>query len=593
MYRNRVSCGAVLASVSILAGVTAGAQTPRPAVVDTLADTWVATDALGRTLASSAEVGPPRPGRFVGIFYFLWLGQHGTDGPYDVSKVLATHPGAMIQPTSPPWGPERHFHFWGEPLFGYYLSDDAWVLRKHAQLLSDAGVDTLVFDVTNQVTYPKSYLKLCEVFAQVRGDGGKTPQIAFLCPFSEPGKVVSELHRDFYQPRRYPDLWFHWKGKPLILADKEKVRRELHGFFTFRKPQPDYFAGPTGPNQWGWLEISPQHVFYDEAGRPEQMTVGVAQNGSGRRLCAFSEKDTYGRSWHGGRKDERPDAVNWGLNFAEQWGRALQVDPEFVFITGWNEWIAMRLPEFNGVREPVMFVDQYIQEYSRDIEPMKGGHGDNYYYQMVDFIRKFKGVRSLPVAGGAGTMAIDGQFDDWEDVRPEYRDDLGDVTARNHPGYDQAGRYVNSTGRNDLVLLKVAADEHNVYFYARTDKPITPFTDPAWMWLFVDADASPKTGWCGYDIVVNRKLKNATTTTLERNVGGWKWEQAAELNYHVRLNEIELAIPRLALGLRDGAVELRFDFKWFDNMQHVGDPLDFTVNGDAAPNGRFSYPFQQ
>ncbi len=38
--------------------------------------------------------------------------------------------------------------------------------------------------------------------------------------------------------------------------------------------------------------------------------------------------------------------------------RALKVDPEFIFITGWNEWIAMRLPEFAGVREPVMFVDR-------------------------------------------------------------------------------------------------------------------------------------------------------------------------------------------------------------------------------------------
>ena len=32
------------------------------------------------------------------------------------------------------------YHYWGEPQYGYYLSADPWVLRRHAQLLADAGV---------------------------------------------------------------------------------------------------------------------------------------------------------------------------------------------------------------------------------------------------------------------------------------------------------------------------------------------------------------------------------------------------------------------------------------------------------------------
>ncbi len=116
--------------------------------------TWAATDALGRTLPTQAKVGPLRKDRYVGMFYFLWLGAHGQSGPHDITKILAEHPDALKQPTSPPWGPFHAFHHWGEPLFGYYLSDDAWVLRKHAQMLSDAGVDTVIFDVTNQATYP-------------------------------------------------------------------------------------------------------------------------------------------------------------------------------------------------------------------------------------------------------------------------------------------------------------------------------------------------------------------------------------------------------------------------------------------------------
>jgi hypothetical protein len=476
-------------------------------------------------------------------------------------------------------------------LFGYYFSDDAWVIAKHAQMLADAGVDTIIFDVTNQVTYQKIYMRLCEVYTDLRRQGRKTPQIAFLCPFGDPRQVLSELYADLYKPGRYRELWFQWKGKPLILADAERVAPEVRDFFTFRKPQPDYFQGPTGPEQWGWLEIHPQHAFYDRAGKPEQVTVGVAQNGSGRRLCAFSEKDTYGRSWHDGQKDARPDAVGRGLNFTEQWERALKLDPEFVFVTGWNEWIAMRLNEFNGVHEPVMFVDQFDEEHSRDIEPMRGGHGDNYYYQMANYIRRFKGVRPLPEAGTPKTIRIDGDFADWRDVRPEYRDDRGDTMPRDHAGYERVGGYTDTTGRNDFELLKVTYDADAVYFYARTTAPISPPGGDNWMLLFIDTDATPKTGWEGFDLVVNRTLKGSGTAVVERSAQGWDWQVQTEVPYRVAGRELELAVPRSALGPANSKGRPRFNFKWADNMQKAGDITDFMIHGDAAPNGRFTYKF--
>ena len=40
----------------------------------------------------------------VGLFYFLWLGEHGRTGPYDVSKILAADPDAGRKPDSPVWG---------------------------------------------------------------------------------------------------------------------------------------------------------------------------------------------------------------------------------------------------------------------------------------------------------------------------------------------------------------------------------------------------------------------------------------------------------------------------------------------------------
>lgn len=567
------------------------ASSARAAEWDRYPDTWVATDHLGRKVSTHEDVGGPRDGKFVGIFYFLWLGQHRSAGPYDVTRILAKHPDAMQQPTSPPWGPPHYYHHWGEPLFGYYLSDDAWVLRKHAQMLADAGVDVVIFDVTNQITYKKVYMELCRVFSEVRRDGGRTPQIAFLTPFWSPPKVVAELYEDLYGKGLYKDLWFHWRGKPLVLADPAKVDPQYRDFFTFRRPEPSYFVGPCEPNMWGWLEIHPQHVFHDENGRPEQMVVGVGQNGHDGRLSAFSVANTYGRSWHGGKRDTRPGAVDYGFNVMEQWERALEVDPEFIFITGWNEWIAMRLDEFAGEKEPVMFVDQYDQEHSRDIEPMVGGHSDAYYYQMVDYIRRFKGAREAPHAGPKRTILIGNGFGGWKSVKPEYRDEIGDTMHRDHPGYDDVGRYMNATGRNDLVLMKVAHDTKYVYFYAQTAGPITPHTDPHWMMLFINTDRDPETGWEGYDFVVNRRVIDTKTTTVAMLSAGAHTSHESLLSYSVSGNQLELAIPRSALGLTDLKKPLDFEFKWADNMQKLGDITEFTVNGDAAPNGRFNYRY--
>jgi hypothetical protein len=169
-------------------------------VWDTRPDTWAAMDALGREVPTrggkNSFVPAPRANRFVGMFYLLWLGEHGSAGPFDITKILARDPQAMQKPESPLWGPLYAPHHWGEPQFGYYISDDEWVLRKHAQMLSDAGVDVVIFDTTNQLTYPRSYRALCRVFARIRREGGRTPQIAFLTPFGDPARVVKSLYSD-------------------------------------------------------------------------------------------------------------------------------------------------------------------------------------------------------------------------------------------------------------------------------------------------------------------------------------------------------------------------------------------------------------
>jgi len=366
----------------------------------------------------------------------------------------------------------------------------------------------------------------------------------------------------------------------------EGVQGSIRRFFTFRAPQPDYFRGPTKADMWSWLEVYPQHVFKNSRGEKEEMSVGVAQNAVGDRVGCMSEPGARGRSFHNGATASQPGAILRGYNVAEQWERALKEDPRFIFLTGWNEWFAGRFDEFGGKRQPVMFVDQFDQEHSRDIEPMRGGHGDNYYYQMVSSIRRYKGARPLPAVTPA-PIRIDGRFDDWAAVGPEFRDTIGDPVHRDHPGYAAAGPYVNTTGRNDLVAAKVSWDAENVYFDVRTRQALTPRSDPNWMLLFLDVDHNPATGWLGYDFVVNRAPPKAETATLERNQGGYRWGLPVDIACRVCGNELELAIPRRLLGLTSTPAAI--DFKWADNIRQTGDADDFTLNGDVAPNDRFNY----
>ncbi len=262
---------------------------------------WPATDALGRKLPMSEEVGLPRPGRFAGIFYFLWHDQrHGespSGGPYDIAKILAQDSGALQKPDSPLWGPIGMFHYWGEPLYGYYLSDDVWVLRRHAELLAAAGIDTLIFDTTNAQTYRDTYLKLCQVFRQVREEGGQTPQIAFMVN-TEAGQTAQKIFHDLYEPGLYKELWFYWQGKPLMLCDPAAASPELKNFFTLRAAHWPFTLTNT-PNAWHWEATYPQpYGFVDDPNKPEQVNVSVAQNRCGlarRRVDPRRRRNQQGR----------------------------------------------------------------------------------------------------------------------------------------------------------------------------------------------------------------------------------------------------------------------------------------------------------
>jgi len=467
----------------------------------------------------------------------------------------------MKKPESPLWGPMGQPHYWGEPLFGFYRSDDPWVLRKHAQMLANAGVDTLIFDTTNAEIYRDTFMKLCEIFEQARRDGVPAPQICFMVN-TKAGATARKIYETLYKPGLHRDLWFHWKGRPLLLCDPGQADAELRHFFTLRRAHWPFTMENT-KDAWHWEAAYPQTYGYtDDPEKPEQVNVSVAQNlrASDGKVTNMSNGNARGRGFHDGMQDSSRAAIDGGANFAEQWKRALALNPPFVMVTGWNEWIAGRF----GHAGPLTFVDQFDREFSRDIEPMKGGHADNYYYQLVTGIRRYKGARTVtPVQ--PRRISIDGDFSDWVDVLPEFRDPAGDACQREFPGVGVTGVYSNKTGRNDIVGAKVSVDGSNIYFYVRTATRLSPRTDPDWLTLLVNSDGRADTGWMGYEHVV----------------------RPGSVPSVIGEKEIELSLSRKELGI--GSLPAVILFKWTDNIPMQEDASVFTLHGDAGPDDRFSY----
>lgn len=569
---------------------------------------WAFTDALGRKVISS-EKGAPKRDKTVAMFYWTWH-QGNDDTSYQVkniTNIVREHPEAMKDYDHPAWGTKKPgFFFWEEPLFGYYKTTDPWVLRKHAEMLADAGVDVVFFDCTNgSLTWQDSYEALFKTWDQAQKDGVNVPKIAFLLPFGPvPHSAVSlrQLYKDVYQPGRYKNLWFIWKGKPGIMAYPDNLEKngtdlEIANFFTFRPGQPDYVDGPTRKDHWAWLENYPQHGYAPLGnGKFEQVAVGVAQNAgpsTNGHCSAFNLPGTYGRSFSMRNGfDPREDGYLYGWNFQEQWDRAFELDPELVFVTGWNEYIAGQwLPKDNWTGDPFSFVDQFDWTHSRDIEPNKGwgDKGDVYYQQLIDNVRKFKGLDPPTKVSEAKTIKI-GKANEWDNVLPQYKHYAGNTMHRDHRGrYSEY--YTNNTGRNDIVDARVARDKDNVFFYVETAGKLSPSTDRNWMMLFIDVDRDKSTGWNGYDYVINRINPKNNKAVIEKNIAGrWEWESVGSAPISIQNNRLEIAVSRSLLKLEGQPVN--FEFKWNDNMQENGNIMDFYVNGDTAPGGRFNFVYK-
>lgn len=577
---------------------------------DAMPDTWAAVDGLGRTVSMHEQAGDVKEDKIVAMFYWDW---HNTDdgAPLNVTEFMREHPEIKNDYDSEYWPKGATRYFWDEPVYGYYLTTDEWVIRRQAELLAAAGVDVIFMDNTNGTfTWRNSYLKIYEVFEKARQDGVNVPKISFMLPFAagdDTAVQLKSLYQDIYRPGRYQDLWFYLDGKPMVMAyrasltnrRKDPLEEEIWNFFTFRAGEPvynakDYAASREGNERWGWLSTTPQALYYSAADPDhiEMTTVGVAHNWSAEKgLTAMNGENIFGRHYTTNGYDEREDAKLRGANFAEQWEYAIAKDPRIVFVTGWNEWNAGRYESWPPTAAAVKnaFPDEFDETYSRDIEPTMGDLKDHYYYQLVDYVRKFKGARPVPLA--SAPKAVDLNADpasEWADVGPQFIAYPGNTGDRDAAAYGGV-RLTDTTGRNDITGAKVARDGENYYFLAECAADITPHTDENWMRLLIDTTGAYD-GWESFNFIVNRTSPSDSKAVLERFTGeGFGTETVAEIDYKVSGRYLVLKIPASLLGLSGTEGELQF--KWTDNVAD-GDIMNVYIHGDAAPAGRFKFVYR-
>lgn len=554
---------------------------------------YSAVDSLGRSTVTASE-----SKKEVGVFYFLWSGEHGIYGPYDITKITQEHPDAITSAEN--WekygGGYGSFSFWGEPLFGYYLARDTWVIRKHCQMLTDAGVDFVVFDTTNAHIYKDRAIDFISVWYEYYTEGYSVPKIAFYTN-TESGKTMNAVYDEIYNnpelKEKYPrlsELWYRWNGRPMIIGDSGDagLRSDVKSFFRIKANQ--WPTAARNEDGFPWIEFKRLHRFgsyYKNSFKDKSiMCVSCAQHcdtGSFSSTALYGNGNDHGRSWHKGAKDTGENAVLYGYNFAEQWEYAIKLNPDIIFVTGFNEWVAQRL-QFKE-NEPIGFCDNCTPEYSRDFEPSAGVLGDNYYMQFVNYVAKFKRTTAKVPSGKNMTVDIDGPFDQWNDGRitAVYKDYCGDTADRDCQGFGNV-YYTDASGRNDIITSKVVQDKDNVYFYVDTAENLTPADGGNWMTLFINVSGKNE----GYEYVINRTAPENGKTSVEKIDKGNNFAEISQACIRYEGNRLMLKVCKADLGIKGSA---SFSFKWADGYRDASDVYSFYTTGDSAPYGRLNYRF--
>ena len=568
----------------------------------------VGTDDFGRVIAPVD--GKVNSDRYVGMFFFLTLGQHANHtGIYDVN--LITYEGTYNKAFSrfnTPITPVGSAHFWGEPVWGYYDSRDPWVMRKQIEMLTMAGVDFIVLDTSNNVLYENVTAVLFDLLLEYQAAGWDVPRVVYYLGKHDLGADISvfkQVYNIFYAKDTYKSLWFtpNDPGKPMIVAPDNVIaafrssgnaqEKGFAEFFDFRVTQWPIAAPVNEPvYEYGapWISFE-----YPQTSQEGWINLSIAQHVT---VNMTDTKNSRGRGWHPtqqvkGKWKGENDHENWrqNLNFQAQWNTVLDMTPEqraqdarFVFLTGWNEWVAEKIRQND--RE-YYTVDTFNAEYSRDIEPSRSsGMKDYAYFQTIMNIHNDNFAPAVHYEYPATTPDITTDDAAWAGA-PTYRDFTGECADRNFKAMAGELVYTDTTGRNDIDTIRILRDAEYLYFRIACVEDITAHkeSDAGWMNLWIKTANAKDELFCGYEYVINREVNGSKSAILNA-----KGESVGEADVNVLGKVMIVRVPLSAIGL--DAHNYQIEFKVTDNVRDMeNDPLNLYSTGDAAPIGSLNFSY--
>lgn len=534
--------------------------------------------------------------KYVGMFFFLTLGQHlNHSGIYDISKITQDGLDNEAFQSNNSASPVGAAHFWGEPVFGYYNSADEWVIRKQIEMLTMAGIDFIALDTSNGVLYKQVTDVLFPVMLEYKKAGWNVPKVMYYLASNDNDNTkypsdLREVYNYFYATDTYKDLWFCPNGKPMItrheVASDEFLKTfdggVYYDFFEFKTrqwPINDYKKDDGA----AWMELEyPQYLHGD------WLSVSVAQHYSVR----FSDTEgTHGRGY-GEATGNDHENYGKGLNYQEQWQTAFDYDEKgfnvkYAFITGWNEWVAEKM--YDAAKKVYFTVDQFNEEYSRDIEPCVNEKvADNFFMQTIRNVKAFNYCEAKHYVYPKTTVDMTRDGEEWNNIRA-YVDFTNDCKDRDFYGMVKSKRYTDNSGRNDIETVKVARDDEYLYFRVTTKDDITSYTDgdEKWMNILLKTD-NGKSLWNGYNYVLNRSVSGDKTTVMKASANGKTLEKCGEGEVKVYGKTMLVKVALKDLGLSSDNYHI--EFKVADNVTAY-DHVELYRSGDVAPVGRLNYSY--
>ena len=361
-------------SAAVLLALTPFVSCGSPSDTETTAaaeDTEESASSSVTTAEETAEI-PPEPGAAdIGIWYSTWYAY--------------TEPGSENNryDTWCAWNVE-FTPLLPDGTFGYYDSADPEVIRFHLEKLSDAQIDFIIMDQTNNIDVDSGYIneRSLAVAEQIKAYNDTGARPVRYCSavggiqWSHDAKTIEDEAEKLW--KRYCETEFggsgyhyYLDGKPLMIVygdGAEKAWSEYEGEKTYGEKFTIRWAdnGST-PGYFGWA-----------------YSKGAVWNGNVTVVMP---------GWHN-RAGHKPVDRKYGKTYKTFWNTLLEAEysPEIIIINSFNEY-AERTAVFpalsddntapgdkwykdrNGTEDPYMFWDMtvsYIKQFKEMKKPLYG-----------------------------------------------------------------------------------------------------------------------------------------------------------------------------------------------------------------------------